>query len=139
MINSCRLESTQGDARCLYPGTPKGFVSWWLFLSLSGSAGVFICIFKNLLGAGEEGAKPESPPWKEAALAQASDAGLDPQETRGNPGWIWDGDGGVPPMDQDAPDSCWEGGRKFSLCLRHRGGVISNCLCFFQCFALIWP
>lgn len=83
VMNSCKL-ATQGDARCLYPGVPEGFVSWWLFLSLSESAGVFICIFKYPTGAGEEGAKPESPPWQEAALAQASDAGLDPQATRGN-------------------------------------------------------
>lgn len=82
----CKL-ATQGDAHCFYLGAPEGFVSWWLFLSLSESsqsAGVFICIFKHLLGAGEERAKPASPPWQEAAPAQASDAGLDPQATRGS-------------------------------------------------------
>lgn len=86
-------------------------MSWWLFLSLSESAGAFICILKYLLGAGEERARPESPPWQEAAFAQASDAGLDPQATRGNGwiingwiinGWIWGGDGAVSPTDQEA-------------------------------------
>lgn len=98
--------ATQGDAHCLYLGAPEGVVSWWLFLSLSEIAGVFICILKHLLGAGEERAKPVSPPWQEAAPAQASDAGLDPQETRGSAkvdlgrGWgcLSHGPGGFRPL-----------------------------------------
>lgn len=78
----------QGKTRCFYLGSARGarcgFASWWLFLSLSESAGVFIYVFKYLVGSGEEEAKPGTPPGQAAALAQAADAGLDPQAPRGN-------------------------------------------------------
>lgn len=135
MINFCNL-ATQGDARCLYPGSTRGagpgFASWGLFPSLSESAGVFIYVFKHVIGSGEEGAKPETPPWQAAALAQAADAGLDPQAPRGNTemylgrGWGFPSWTGVCPSPmsllwtRNFKASCWEGERKLSWWFRYR-------------------
>lgn len=128
----------QGKTRCFYLGSARGarcgFGSWWLFLSLSESAGVFIYIFKYLVGSGEEGAKPETPPGQAAALAQAADAGLDPQAPRGNAetdlgiGWGFPSRTGVCPSLVFLPGTrrlkacCWEGQMELSQWLRQRRG-----------------
>lgn len=67
-------------------GNPRGQAWLWelVAVSLSESTGIFIYVYEHPVGSGGEGAKPGTPPWQAAALAQAADAGLDPQAPRGN-------------------------------------------------------
>lgn len=100
-------------------GNPRGQAWLWelVAVSLSESTGIFIYVYEHPVGSGGEGAKPGTPPWQAAALAQAADAGLDPQAPRGNTvmdlgrGWGFPSQTGVCPSPGSLP---WTKGLKAS-------------------------